>query len=202
MLFSANVKDCITENIPEHSVYLYHKGNIDAIKSDMMDLSNTFLSSDPYSRTVEENWQLFKTCLQDSVSKNVPQKTIRNQNSLPWINHDIKCSMKKRKRLYDRAKQTGKPEDWAAYRLERNEVNSKLELAHLSYCNRLFDESFSGNRRQFWKYIRAKRKDATSISSLLVNGSLISESKGKATVLSDQFQSVFIRENRSDVPKL
>jgi len=64
----------------------------------------------------------------------------------------------------------------------------------MSYCSRLFDESFSSNRRQFWKYIRAKCKDATSISSLLVNGSLISESKEKASVLSDQFQSVLARE--------
>ena len=76
--------------------------------------------------------------------------------------------MKKRKCLYDHAKRTGKPEDWAAYRLERNEVNNKLELAHLSYCSRLFDESFSGNHRQFWKYIRAKRKDATGISPCLL----------------------------------
>ena len=37
---------------------------------------------------------------------------------------------------------------------------------------------------------------------MLVNGSLISEPKGKAAVLSDQFQSVFTRENRSDVPDL
>jgi len=55
VLFSVNVKDCIPDNITEHSIYLYHKGNIDAIKNDAMDLSNTFLSSDPYRRTVEEN---------------------------------------------------------------------------------------------------------------------------------------------------
>ena len=122
----------------------------------MMDLCNTFLSSDPYRRSTEENWQLFKTYLKVSVSKNVPQKAITNHSSLPWINNDIKRRMR-RKRLYDCVKQTGKPEDWAAYCLERNEVNRKLKLVHLSYCSRLFDESFSGNHRQFWKYIRAKR---------------------------------------------
>ena len=61
-------------------------------------------------------------------------------------------------------------EDWAAYWSARNEVNNKLELAHSSYCRRMFDDSFSGNRRQFWKYIKAKRKDSTGISPLLVNG--------------------------------
>jgi len=33
---------------------------------------------DPCAKTVEENWQLFKTCIQDSVTQCVSQKTIKN----------------------------------------------------------------------------------------------------------------------------
>ena len=70
----------------------------------MIDLYYTYISVDPYSRTVEENWRLFKTGLLESITKYVPQKAIRNQKSMPWINHDIKHCMKQRKRLYNRAK--------------------------------------------------------------------------------------------------
>ena len=75
VLYSVNVKAPITQSIAERTIFLYHKGNIDAIRKDMSDLCNTFMSSDPYTRTVEENWQLFKTCIQDSVNQYVPQKT-------------------------------------------------------------------------------------------------------------------------------
>jgi len=98
---------------------------------------------------VEENWQLFKAGLLENITKYVPQKVIRNQKSWPWISYDIKHCMKQRKHLYNRAKRSNKHDDWAAYRLTRNEVNNKLESAHSSYCRRMFDDSFSGNRRQF-----------------------------------------------------
>jgi len=87
--------------VTEHAVFLYHKGNIDGIKKDMVDLYNAYTLVDPYSRTVEENWQLFKSGLLESITKYVPQKVIRNQKSLPWINYDIKRCIKQRKRLYN-----------------------------------------------------------------------------------------------------
>ena len=106
--------------------------------------------------------------------------------------------MRHRKHLYDVAKQSGKLEDWAAYRSMR----SVLECAHNAYCSKLFDDSFSGNRRQFWKYIRIRRKESSGISTLLVNDQFISDPEGKATTLSNQFQSVFTREDLSSVPSL
>jgi len=109
--------------------------------------------------------------------------------------------MKQRKCLCNQAERSNKHEDWAAYQSARNEVN-KVESAHSSYCRRMFDNSFSGNHRQFWKYIKAKHKDSTEISPLLVNGSTVSNPQGKAAVLSDQFQLVFTIEDTSNVSKL
>ena len=45
--------------------------------------------------------------------------------------------MRHRKHLYDVAKQSGKPEDWAAYHSMRNQVNNELECAHNTYCSKL-----------------------------------------------------------------
>ena len=42
----------------------------------------------------------------------------------------------------------------------------------------------------------------SGISPLLVNGSIVSDSQGKAAALSDQFQSVFTLEDTSNIPKL
>ena len=70
----------------------------------------------------------------------------------------------------------------------------------LRYCDTV--SIFSGNCRQFWKYIRAKHKDASRVSPLLVNDSLVSDSVGKAAAVSDQFQSMFTREDVSNIPNL
>ena len=110
--------------------------------------------------------------------------------------------MHHRKQLYNIAKQSDKSEDWAAYRSARNSVNSQLECAHNAYYGRLFDDSFAGNRRQFWKYIQARRKEPSGVSTLLIDNQSVSDPKEKAITLSNQFQSVFTREDLSSVPVL
>ena len=89
-----------------------------------------------------------------------------------------------------------------SYRSARNSVNSQLECAHNAYYGWLFDDSFAGNRRQFWKYIQARHKEPSGVSTLLIDNQSVSDPKGKAITLSNQFQSVFTRENLSNVPIL
>ena len=81
-------------------------------------------------------------------------------------------------------------------------MNNELECAHNAYCSKLFDDSFSGNHRQFWKYIQTRCKDSSGISTLLVNDQFISDAKGKVATLSNQFQLLFTREDLSSVPSL
>ena len=50
-------------------------------------------------------------------------------------------------------------------------INVKLKDAHNNYYGILFDNSFGGNKRQFWKYIKAKRKDTNAISTIMIDGS-------------------------------
>ena len=104
-----------------------------------------------------------------------------------WLNHNIKKGMRNRKRLYDRAKRTNAPTDWNAYRKARNLVNSKLEVAHCDYQRRLFDESFTGNKRQFWKYIRSMRQDSTGIPTLFSDGKEFNTARDKVNVLNNHF---------------
>ena len=50
------------------------------------------------------------------------------------------------------------------------------------YYSRLFEDSFSCNRRQFWKYIRAQRQDNHSIPTLHIDGQPINNSKDKSNL--------------------
>ena len=67
---------------------------------------------------------------------------------------------------------------------------------------RLFDDSVAGNCRQFWKYIQAKCKEPSGISTLFIDNQSIFDPKEKTIALSNQFQSVFTREDLSSMPIL
>ena len=90
----------------DHKVFLYHKGNINGVKADVVKLKDMFMSNNynSHSRTVQDNWNLFRSSLLDSVSKHVPRKFIKSQRDLPWLNHETKNSMHHRKQLYNIAK--------------------------------------------------------------------------------------------------
>ena len=98
--------ELILNNRPEsddirHPIFLYDRGNITQLKSDFQ---TEFLSTDPYSNSVQENWDKFKQEINNAITKNISQTMSRSTKELPWITHDIKKQMKQRKMLYNKAK--------------------------------------------------------------------------------------------------
>ena len=65
----------------------------------------------------------------------------------------------------------------------KSSINTKLKEAHNNYHKRLFDNSFSGNRRQSCKYVTAKHQDKHDISTLFIDDQPIHSGKGKANAL-------------------
>ena len=77
-------------------MYLYHKCNLDAIKVGILKFQQSFVQSDPYTRTVDNNWTLFKSFILDLLHKHVPQKACKSHEDLPWINTivlSVKCAI-------------------------------------------------------------------------------------------------------------
>ena len=74
ILFSINSGANICHTKLEHKIFLYHKGNIDCIKDDLINFQNTFMLCDPYSRSVENNWNHFKYLYKLVLSNISPKK--------------------------------------------------------------------------------------------------------------------------------
>ncbi len=69
--------------------------------------------------------------------------------------------------------------------------------------NEQYESSNSTSRstsKKFWSYVKAKRKDPCDVSPLKSEGTLISDAKGKASVLNKQYCSVFTNENTPAPP--
>ena len=54
-------------------MFLHDKGDMNQLKIDISDFQAEFLSSDPYSYNVQENWNSFKQAIINAITKNIPQ---------------------------------------------------------------------------------------------------------------------------------
>ena len=43
----------------KHSIFQYHKTNVEGLKTELLDFQIHFLVSDPYSTSLEANWSSF-----------------------------------------------------------------------------------------------------------------------------------------------
>ena len=69
VVFCVDMESKITYNKIEHKAALYHKANLESIKGDLSSFQTSFLESDPYSRSVEQNWCDLKNAITVTVFK-------------------------------------------------------------------------------------------------------------------------------------
>ena len=78
-----------------------------------------------------------------------------------------------------------------------------MHKAEWEYINNTITQGVqTNNSKPFWKYIESIKQDNIGVTPLKKNGSLVCDSKEKAEILLDQFQSVFTRDGGSAPPYL
>ena len=134
------------------------------------------------------------------LSKYVPSKQLSTRHNLPWFDNKAKSNQK----IYNRAKLTGNTNDWQKYRNVKKSTNHHLKRSHRHHVNsKLYDALENNNTKPFWSYIKSLKNDNNVVAPIKVEGKLHSDPTQKATLLSKQFQSVFVNEDHKiPVPKL
>ena len=129
--------------------------------------------------------------------KFVPTMTVSSSNSnQPWATPLIRWLSRKKKHLYNRAKQSGLPEDWMEYRAIKKLMQQECRQSHTKYLSDILNStsSTSKGRKNLWSYVKSKRRDQVSISSLEANGTTVSDAQGKTELINQKFTSVFTHE--------
>ena len=75
---------------PPRTVYRFSKGNMDTVMHDLETEFERFDQADPSSRTIDDNWNDFKTTLMSSLNKHIPPKTLSTRQDIPWMSPEIK----------------------------------------------------------------------------------------------------------------
>ena len=112
---------CLSKHLCDYSnvtrkVYLYGKGNFDAIRSDMYDFQSKVFSSSPESRTVNDNWLSFKDVLSSSISKHLTKRVKSSDKRPVWLTRSVRRSIKHRDAAAKLAKKSGLLKDHDKYR--------------------------------------------------------------------------------------
>ena len=84
----------------------------------------------------------------------IPYKKVTiNPHEPPWITCNIKGKNRQRKRLYRKARLTGKEQHWSRFRSLRNEVTTLIRESKTNHVNKIKASLKLGNltSRDWWK---------------------------------------------------
>jgi len=175
-------------------VPLYTKVNWTSVRSKAQSFEESFMGN-YRAHSVEENWTQLKEFVQDVVSNDVPHKTLSQRNRLPWFDKKAKSLTRQKQKLYNRARKSNTPEDWVAYRKVRSACNRHLAESKNNHINSVLKEALEhNNTKPFWRHVKALRKENVGVAPLIRDSALHSDPAEMADILSDQFESVFVRD--------
>ncbi len=186
---------------PPHKIYQYAKSNVEQLKEELTKITTEFFQNNPASKSTNANWNYFRTKVLAAIDKHIPNKMSNAKHNLPWITRSIKRQMRKRDRLYKRAKKTKKPSDWRHYTEFRNRLAKTIRSEYNTYVNEVVGGSLTENPKQFWNHVRLTNTENLGIPTLVENEQLHVTDKAKASALNSHFKAQFTQE-RGDIPPL
>ena len=90
---------------PRRKVYRYQKGDYESLRSDALRFAKErYFNGYSDSRSVQENFNLITSFIQDSADKHIPSKTSRSVSSVPWITPAIRKKICRKMQLMQKQK--------------------------------------------------------------------------------------------------
>ena len=179
---------------PPHKVYRYKSANMDGLHKDMTDAQEDFLNK-CQTRSVDENWTLFKTSIHKAMDTNIPYKITKAKPQVPWMTRPLKCQMRKMDKLLKKARHNNSTTAWRDCRQQRNKVVKLLRNAHKDYLTNTIAANLNSSPKKFWQHAKRSRSESTDIPTLRKSSNQYISDKGKANALNAQFQSLFTSDN-------
>ena len=89
-------------------MYLYQKGDNESMRKDAFEFAKEkYFNGFQDTRSIQENFNLISSFIQDSADKHIPSKTSRTASSVPWISSEIRRKIRRRNKTHAKAKKTG-----------------------------------------------------------------------------------------------
>ena len=179
----------------------YYKANFDEIKQ-------YFRNIDWYSeladKSVDSMYSCFLSHYQKIVQRFVPTRKPKTKRQPEWLKADIKCNIKEKNALYFRYSRGGK---WpnksikAKYDKLKNIICKQIKIARRNFEKSIILQCKT-NPKSIYKYIKKNEPIKDYIRAIMTSSNeLISNRVEISNVLNNKFQSVFVKESISQIPK-
>ena len=186
---------------PRRKIFLYTKADFSAINEKITAFGSKLTEEYVAAIDTEKLWQEFQDVLQSAIDSHIPSKMSSTRYNLPWVDSTVRRSIRKKQRLYNKARKSGSRVAWEKFKHLRRSIDKKIKKAHQQYVHEVIGESLkSENTKPFWSYIKSKKQEVFGISTLLSGDHLVSLASEKAQALNNQFCSVFTKENIDAIP--
>ena len=83
-------------------MYLYHNGDFESMRKGASDFAkDRYFNGYSDNHSVQENFDLITSFIQESADKHIPSKTSRSASSVPWITPEIRRKIRRRNKTHD-----------------------------------------------------------------------------------------------------
>ena len=197
VIMDSFIKPCFTVT-KKRKLYNFKKADWPSLETWCHNISNSIIEKSKLGYNIHQLWDLFKSTLKLGISQHVPSKFVKNRSSLPWINKHLERLVKKKTKLFRKAKSTG---NWNEFKQHQKHCRKEFRKAEYEFVNNTINEGLANNNsKPFWRYIKSRKCDNIGVSPLKERGQLQSEAKKKAEILLQQFQSVFSKDTSNTMP--
>ena len=84
-------------------VYRYQKGDYESMGTETLTFAKEkYFNGYSDSRSVQENFNLITSFIQDSADKHIPSKTSRSVSSVPWISPEISRKIRRKNATHEK----------------------------------------------------------------------------------------------------
>ena len=123
---------------PKRKVYKYQKGDYESMKGDALKFAKEkYFNGYSGTRSVQENFNLITSFIQESVDKHIPSKTSRSVSSVPWLTPEIRRKIRRKNATHAKAKKTGSAKLRTKFETLRREIKTDIRKQHELYVNNL-----------------------------------------------------------------
>ena len=136
------------------------------------------------------------------MDTHIPHKMTSSRYNLPWFNRQLRREVRRKQRLYNKAKKSRNQTHWQQFRAARKRLHQNLKSAKHTYVSGYLKEAIEHNPKRFWTYVKQLKRDDPGISDFEIDGKIISDAKTKSEILNNQFTSTFTDENLINIPSV
>lgn len=185
----------------KRKIHLWKKADISGINNYLSEQLSNFKSTN--YENINTMWRKVKEIILEAINQHVPTRQTLAKHTHPWMNSDLRRLTNKKQKAYTKAKQSGKPRDMRRYRAIKAELQRESRRTHNRYMEDIVSEDLQKNPKKFWSYVKSRKQDSSQIVTLKSkDGFLHSDTTNKASILNQQFQSVYTKEDLQNLPDL